>query len=134
MIRENLKRWICLCSSTRRQGLPCGFLLGTENEGAHASPLLIAFLPTKLQKGSVFKERAGGFRTPDTGRHQRQNKNRRKRSQFQETKMSCYNAVELPPSSENASQSPMPPSRWISHSFFLRVPMEWGVHSCHHRK
>lgn len=48
--------------------------------------------------------------------------------------MSCYNGVELPPSPGNASQNPLLPSCWISHSFFLRVPMEWGVPSRHHRK
>lgn len=80
------------------------------------------------------RERAGGFGTPDTGRCHRQNKNRRERSHFQETKMSCYNGVELPPSPGNASQSPLLPSHWISHSFFLRVPMEWGAPSRHHRK
>lgn len=40
--------------------------------------------------------------------------------------MSCYNGAELPPSLENASQSPVPPSRCIGHSFVLRVPAELG--------
>jgi len=33
------------------------------------TPLPVAFLPTKAQNGSGFRERAGGFRTPNTRRH-----------------------------------------------------------------
>lgn len=39
--------------------------------------------------------------------------------------MSCYNGVELPPSPENASQSPTPPPRRAKQSQFLP--------SCAHR-
>lgn len=97
MIRETLPGCICWATAGGRVCLEA--FLGTESKGAHPSPFLIPLPPPQLQTGQKLPD-------PDTGRDHRQNRKRRKRSQLQETKMSCHDGVGPPPSLEKAPRAP----------------------------